>query len=58
MPNELKICPICVAGGNQHCNAFCKGQECMWYVADRETCAIAILAEEALERRANDEQAD
>lgn len=58
MPNELKLCPICLAGGNLQCNAFCKRQECEWFVLERKSCAITVLAEKALERRANDEQAD
>jgi hypothetical protein len=58
MANELKVCPIRMACGNTDCDALCEVRECMWYVADRETCAITILAEKALERRANDEKAD
>ncbi len=38
------VCPICLASSYQCVNAYCKGRDCMWYVAEKEDCAVHILA--------------
>jgi hypothetical protein len=44
MDKREKICPICLAGGNSFCDAFCEGRDCMWFVEEKEDCAVHILA--------------
>lgn len=57
MKIELKPCPLMVCATHM-ASGMCIGSECAWWVPSAGKCAVAVIGEDACNRRAGEKEAE